>query len=129
MDIAAIMRAGRRSRRISQRQLAERAGLPHCTVDRIEAERADPRLSTIERLLGALDLRLAVVTCNGAPFGPDPEREQLFDFGGRHFPPHWEIRDLHDEGDWWGDTRKRMVNQPRPRYTLWRRNPPIPYVG
>jgi len=48
-----ILRAARRSRRISQRELARRTGVAQPTIARIEAGSADPRLGTLERLLDA----------------------------------------------------------------------------
>lgn len=46
---------------LSQRELARRAGVPQSTVGRIEAGLLDPRIGTVERLLRACGMDLAVV--------------------------------------------------------------------
>ncbi len=56
MVLEARRRAG-----FSQRQLAARAGIPQETIARIERGRADPRLTTLDRLLGACEFGLEVM--------------------------------------------------------------------
>ncbi|HZC70347.1 MAG TPA: helix-turn-helix transcriptional regulator [Jatrophihabitans sp.] len=121
MDVPALLRAARRLRRLSQRQLAELAGVPRSTVDRIEAGASDPRISTLEALLGAIGIELAAHV-GGQLLTIDQEREQLVDFAGRHLPPHWEVEAVIPRDGWWGWWRK----QPRirafpPSHTYWRR--------
>lgn len=41
---------------MSQRALAERAGMPYPMVARLELGQTDPRLSTLERLAEALEI-------------------------------------------------------------------------
>ena len=48
-----ILRQARRRADLTQRDLAERAGLPQSTIGRIEAGSIDPRASTLRRLLRA----------------------------------------------------------------------------
>ncbi|MGH2786447.1 MAG: helix-turn-helix domain-containing protein [Actinomycetota bacterium] len=60
MQIAAAIRSARRGSRLSQRELARRAGVPHSTVARIETGRISPRASTVERLLGVLGYDFAI---------------------------------------------------------------------
>ena len=48
------LRAWREVRGLSQRALAERAGMPYPMVARLELGQTDPRLSTLERLAEAL---------------------------------------------------------------------------
>ncbi len=50
----------RRGAGLSQRALAERAGVPQSTVARIERGRIDPRASTLNALLRACGLELTV---------------------------------------------------------------------
>lgn len=46
-----MLRHARRSAGLSQRELAERAGVPQSTVARIEGGDVDPRVSTLAKLL------------------------------------------------------------------------------
>jgi transcriptional regulator with XRE-family HTH domain len=48
---ARMLRHARRRAGLSQRQLAERTGVPQETIARIEARRVDPRVTTLDRLL------------------------------------------------------------------------------
>lgn len=55
-----LLRTARRRRSLSQRELAERAGVPQSVVARAESEGHNPSLRTLERLLAAAEHRLAV---------------------------------------------------------------------
>lgn len=48
---ARMLRHARRRAGLTQRQLAAKTGVPQETIARIEAGRADPRVSTLDRLL------------------------------------------------------------------------------
>lgn len=48
---ARMLRHARRSAGLTQRALAAKTGIPQETIARIEAARADPRVSTLDRLL------------------------------------------------------------------------------
>ena len=50
------VRAWREVRGLSQRALAERAGMVYVMVARLELRQTDPRLSTLERLAEALSI-------------------------------------------------------------------------
>jgi transcriptional regulator with XRE-family HTH domain len=52
--IAEAVREWRRVRGLSQRALAERAGVGYVIIARLELNQTDPRLSTLERLAEAL---------------------------------------------------------------------------
>jgi transcriptional regulator with XRE-family HTH domain len=57
-----LLRAVRRSRRLSQRELAEVAGVRSTTVDRIESGCSNrPSLAVIEQILNATGYQLAVI--------------------------------------------------------------------
>jgi transcriptional regulator with XRE-family HTH domain len=62
------LREARRARGLSQAELAERAGLSRMTVQKLEAGVIDARVSTLDVLLRALGLELAVVP---TPLKPD----------------------------------------------------------
>ncbi len=52
------VKAWREIRGLSQRALAERAGMPYPMIARLELGQTDPRLSTLVRLAEALEIRL-----------------------------------------------------------------------
>ena len=124
IDVPAALRAARRARRVSQRELAQLAGVPCSTVDRIEAGHSDPRIGTFAKLLAAIGVE--VVVCIGKqPIPIDAEREQLRDVLGRHFPPHWELEPVVWLDRWWGWWRKHPnVRMFPPQYHYWKRRPP-----
>ena len=107
----AWLRAARRSADLSQRQLAERAGVSRTVVERIESGETDsPRLGTVLRLLSAAGCPLRLQPVDGAERptgGPShtPEREDLHlrDRAGRHYPAHLDVRPVAAFGSWWGD--------------------------
>jgi predicted transcriptional regulator len=53
MNVGKAVRQARRRVGLSQRELAERTGLPQSTVARIESGLVDPRTSTVVKLLAA----------------------------------------------------------------------------
>lgn len=57
---ARLVRYSRRRAGLTQRELAARAGVPQPTIARIESGRVSPRLETVDRLLDACGVRLAV---------------------------------------------------------------------
>ena len=60
MHAAYLLRQARRRSRLSQRQLANRAGVPQSTVARIELGTLSPRTDTLDRLLRAAGQTLSV---------------------------------------------------------------------
>lgn len=59
-EAGALLTKARLEKKLSQRELAELAGVPQSTVSRIESGRSDPSLSTLERLLAPVGLRPVV---------------------------------------------------------------------
>jgi transcriptional regulator with XRE-family HTH domain len=57
VSIGARIRDARRRRVLTQKELAELAGLPRVTLVRIETDRQQPRPSTLRRLAKALGLK------------------------------------------------------------------------
>ena len=121
----AWLRAVRRSRRISQRELAELAQLPRSSIDRIEAGRVVPKLDTVERLLAVTGYELAVTDQHGRLLALDPERERRRDRARRHFPAHLDQgrTPTYDDGGWWGWERIAWpyTDDWVPEWTYWRR--------
>ena len=60
MHAAYLLRQARRRSRLSQRQLANRAGVPQSTVARIELGTLSPRTDTLDRLLRAAGQTLSI---------------------------------------------------------------------
>lgn len=56
-----MLREARARARMTQRQLAEKSGIPQETIARIERGRADPRVNTLDRLLEACEFGLEVM--------------------------------------------------------------------
>lgn len=57
----------RKQRALTQAELGESANLPQTTISKIEVELIDPSLSTLFKLLSALDLELEIKERNSAP--------------------------------------------------------------
>lgn len=92
-DIGARLRSLRHVARLTQRELAQRAGLPDATVASIESGATkDPRFSTVERLVRAAGGQVVVLTGDGVavvPLPPDPS--------SAHRPPsHLDLKPLLD---------------------------------
>ncbi len=71
------MIAARRQAGLTQRQLAERAGVPQSTVGRIENGSLDPRTGTLDRLLKACGRELHAVPRPGEGVDRTQIRERL----------------------------------------------------
>jgi transcriptional regulator with XRE-family HTH domain len=70
------VRAQLKARRMTHRQLAERAGVHHSTISRVLSGRTSPSLTTAVRLLGALGVQ-----------GEPALAGQLYGRGGRRLHP------------------------------------------
>lgn len=57
-QLAAALKRYRKSRDYTQAELGEAAGLPQTTVSKIEVELIDPTISTLFKLLSALNLEI-----------------------------------------------------------------------
>ena len=77
MNAAPILRSSRRLAGLTQRQLAERAGVPQATVGRIEAGQITPRVDTLEKLLRATGQELSVSARPGSGVDRSQIRELL----------------------------------------------------
>jgi transcriptional regulator with XRE-family HTH domain len=62
MTAAEIVREARTSVGLTQRQLAQLAGVPHSTVARIETGAIDPRFGTVDRLVRACGRALRTIS-------------------------------------------------------------------
>jgi transcriptional regulator with XRE-family HTH domain len=131
MDLGAVLRALRRAADLSQRQLAERAGVSQTAVARIESGRAgNPAFRTVERLVRAAGATLraeADPPASGAA-PPDPvPHEELRDAAGRRYPAHLDVLEVTRPEKWWGSWWTETMIPSRwplakvPPYTFHRR--------
>ena len=72
-----MVREARRRARLTQRQLAAKAGIPQETIARIERGRADPRVATLDRLLAGCEFGLEVMPRLGIGVDRTRIRERL----------------------------------------------------
>ena len=72
-----MVRWARRRAGLSQRELAERAGVPQSTVARIESGAVDPRASTLRALLRACEVDLEAMPVIGRGIDVSLIREDL----------------------------------------------------
>jgi transcriptional regulator with XRE-family HTH domain len=77
MRIGRIIREARRSSGLSQRALAEKAGVPQSTVGRIESGAIGPRWATVEALLRASGMTVELSPMAGVGVDRTQIRELL----------------------------------------------------
>lgn len=84
-DIGARLLAMRRAAGLSQRQLAERAGVPHAQISTIETNRSSPSVASLRKILSGLNVSLAdfFEPERQAPEGPFFGADQLTDLTSR----------------------------------------------
>lgn len=128
IDVGAVLRALRRQADLSQRELAERSGVPKSTLARIESGRgAEPGFATVERLVRAAGGALTIGVSGRPGLGqvpamPDDERR---DEAGRRYPPHLDLREVRKLTDWPGAWWAHWYTLPRERWPL--RVPAVTY--
>lgn len=116
LPVDALLRAARHRADLSQRELAERAGVNRSMVSRIEAGLVlSPGFALVTRLLTAAGCRLLALDENDEPLRPRPF-DHARDAGYRHYPAHLEVRAVRTSGDWWFGYQ-RPAGMPLPRYT------------
>ena len=77
MDAARLVRYARRQAGLTQRGLAESAGVPQSTVARIESRQLAPRVTTLERILRATGHTLTLEPVLGLGIDRSQVRELL----------------------------------------------------
>ncbi len=124
--LALAVRAGRRERGLSQRELARRAGLSVATVARIEGESAVVGVAPLRAVLGVVGLRLAVLRDDGSPFTAASalplDQAGVVDRGGRRFPAHLPEDLERDHHYWrtWRDEQAGVTDRGPWTYRHWR---------
>ncbi|MDS1138003.1 cupin domain-containing protein [Nitratireductor indicus] len=58
-DIGARLKAMRTAGQLTQRQLAERAGVPHAQISNIEKNKISPSIATLRKVLGGMSVTMA----------------------------------------------------------------------
>ncbi|MCX5068849.1 helix-turn-helix domain-containing protein [Micromonospora lupini] len=121
-DLGEVIRALRRQADLSQRQLAERAGVPQPTLARIESGRvADPRFRTVERLVRAARGEMAFGTPSVTPAVIEPTpvpHDDMRDMAGRRYPAHLDVWPVYEPRDWPGAWWAAWYRLPPERYPL-----------
>jgi len=119
------LRAARHRADLSQRELAEKAGLTQSIVARIERNPNLARVEHLAKLLETAGLYLIVVDEEGHEIKAESEEESARrDRAGRRFPAHFDVRP-GTEG-WWGRSYWSIYERAAPEYTFnaarWRRD-------
>jgi transcriptional regulator with XRE-family HTH domain len=122
MDAGKWIRAARRSRILSQRELAEFTGVPLSTIARAESGAHTPRLTTFADLMESLGYDLLLVDWRGRVLEVDEDRERMREPSGRRFPAHLRAgRTPAFPDGWWGYYSVAWDTKDAPAYTYWRR--------
>lgn len=84
-DIGARLLAMRKAADLSQRQLAQRAGVPHAQISIVEQNKSSPSISTMRKILSGLNVSMAEFfdVERQAPEGPFFTAEDLVDLTGK----------------------------------------------
>ncbi|MFI7604897.1 GNAT family N-acetyltransferase [Micromonospora sp. NPDC049366] len=128
IDVGAVLRCLRRQADLSQRELAERSGVPKSTLARIESGNGpDARFRTVERLVRAAGGELTMGPRGGVvvtvPAASDDEpqeepREEPRDEAGRRYPAHLDVRRVRRLTDWSGAWWAHWYTLPPERWPL-----------
>ena len=77
MDAATLLQEARRGARLTQRELARRAGVAQPAISRIERSHLSPRVETLDRLLRVCGKGIELVVRPGAGLDRTLIRERL----------------------------------------------------
>lgn len=90
------LRQLRRRFDLSQRELAEKAGLAPSTIAELELGRAAPSVRLLEIAFAAVGYRLILTDCGGEPIQWSlADDSQPRDAAGRRYPAHLDVRPRH----------------------------------
>jgi transcriptional regulator with XRE-family HTH domain len=90
------LRQLRRRFDLSQRQLAEQAGLAPSTIAELELGRVAPSVRLLEIAFAAVGYRLILTDCGGGPIQWSlADDSQPRDAAGRRYPAHLDVRRRH----------------------------------
>ena len=114
--LGGALRRVRRLADLSQRELADKAGVPRSTLGAAEAGTRDLPVGVLARVAAVARLRLALVDAGGVEVAPMDDGA-VRDMGSRRFPAHLDTR--YSEEDWWHGPER--YSRPEPWYTFDRR--------
>jgi transcriptional regulator with XRE-family HTH domain len=101
--VVGVVRAARRRADLSQRGLAQRAGVHHATVAKIEAGQREPSLGLLLRILEAVGIRLMAVDDERRQVAAMDDVPEVRDLADRRFPAHYDLILEPRRGEWWAD--------------------------
>ena len=107
--LAGLLRRVRRLADMSQRELAQAAGVSATAVGRAEAG-GGLRVGQLVRIAALAGLRLALLDPSGTEVTP-MRADAVRDAAGRSFPAHLDTR--HGDDDWWGGEHRPRLRPPR----------------
>lgn len=120
-QVGLVVRAYRRTRGWSQRELAEAVGVPKSTVARLERAALGCSLDTVIGLLGETGHTLGVVDAQGSLVTDWSATDlEARDRAGRRFPAHREVRRVVGaRPQWWWLHEAMGTGEcgPEPRWT------------
>lgn len=129
--LALALRSGRRAHGLSQRALAERAGVSKSAVARIESVQTGLSLETVAGALAAVGLRLAVVHDDGTAWTlgdlVPADAAEATDDAGRRLPAHLAYRTYWDDEPYWHWFRRYVRYVRRGGTRLPGRDPRLSY--
>ena len=117
-DVVELVRWARRRADLSQRQLADAAGVSRSVVARLEGG-GSPRWQHVLAVLAACGVHVALVDDVGKGVRVEPaDVHRGRDAAGRRYPAHLDPREIGAFGDWYGDWRYQCwARPPRPPAT------------
>jgi transcriptional regulator with XRE-family HTH domain len=101
--VPGLVRRARRIADLSQREMAQAAGLSRSTVARVESGNLTPSLGVMQRLLATAGLHMVVVDAAGRIVKPMRESDETRDADNRRYPSHLDTILDPKEGEWWAE--------------------------
>jgi transcriptional regulator with XRE-family HTH domain len=108
-DLCGALRRIRRTADLSQRELAQAAGVGAAVISHVEAGRRGMTVDLLSRLASVAGLRLALLDTTGHEV-PGMTDGAVRDEGGRRFPAHLDTR--YGDVDWWHGRERYSRDQP-----------------